>query len=126
MAYARSAYIACGMPNSGGIEGSGSMFQNSHVPSVFTLHGATGQDALGVDFVQASAALDMAIKQAAPSSMPPGGYVVDCNHGGGYCGAPTAGIAAQWQFCMDHPFGVSPDPYNGMLPSTFPSYCVYQ
>jgi hypothetical protein len=51
---------------------------------------------------------------------------VDCNHGGGHCGAPANDIAAQWQFCKDHPFGVSPDPYASGLPSSFPSYCTKQ
>ena len=45
-----------------------------------------------------------------------GGFVVDCNHGGGICGAPPDDIAAQWKFCKEHPFGVSPDPYDAGLP----------
>jgi hypothetical protein len=55
-----------------------------------------------------------------------GGFAVDCNHGGGHCGAPADDIAAQWQFCKDHPFGVSPEPYKNGLPSGFPSYCTIQ
>jgi hypothetical protein len=35
-----------------------------------------------------------------------------------------ASAGAQWQFCKDHPFGVTPDPYAGGLPSSFPSYCT--
>jgi hypothetical protein len=77
-------------------------------------------------FSMTSLTEDMAVKMAASGSMPPGGYVVDCNHGGGQCGAPADDVAAQWRFCKDHPFGVSPDPYNGVLPSGFPTYCAYQ
>jgi hypothetical protein len=125
MLFYRSSYMACGMPNSGGVVFPG-MLQNAHVPSLITTHGAAGTDVVGVDFSMTSLSEDMAIKQAAPNSMPPGGYVVDCNHGGGHCGAPPDDVAAQWQFCKDHPFGVSPDPYGGKLPSNFPSYCTYQ
>jgi poly(3-hydroxybutyrate) depolymerase len=126
MVYYRSSYLACAMPNSGGGSGLPEMWQDSHVPSLITTHAAKGSDVVVTDFSQTSLAEDMAVKAAAPKSMPPGGYVVDCNHGGGHCGAPANDIAAQWQFCKDHPFGVSPDPYHAMLPSSFPSYCTYQ
>ena len=53
-----------------------------------------------------------------------GGFAVDCDHGGGHCGAPPEAVAAQWQFLKDHPFGVSTDPYADGLPSSFPSYCT--
>jgi poly(3-hydroxybutyrate) depolymerase len=125
MLYYRSSYLACGMPNSGGVVFPYTM-QDAHVPSLITTHGAAGTDVVIVDFSMTSATEDMDIKSKAASSMPPGGYVVDCNHGGTHCGAPANDIAAQWQFCKDHPFGVSPDPYGGVLPSSFPSYCVYQ
>jgi poly(3-hydroxybutyrate) depolymerase len=125
MVYYRSSYLACAMPNSGGTVFPG-MLQDSHVPSLITTHGAAGADVVGVDFSMTSLSEDMDIKSKAASSMPPGGYVVDCNHGGGHCGAPADDVAAQWQFCKDHPFGVSPDPYGGKIPSNFPTYCTYQ
>ncbi|MBV9948739.1 MAG: hypothetical protein JOZ69_17965 [Myxococcales bacterium] len=55
--------------------------------------------------------------------VPRGGFAVDCNHGGGHCGAPAADIAGQWRFVKDHPFGVSPEPYANGLPTELPSYC---
>jgi hypothetical protein len=125
MLYDRSSYLACAMPNSGGVL-SPRTFQDSHVPSLITTHGAAGSDVVVYDFSMTSLTEDMSVKMAASGSMPPGGYVVDCNHGGGQCAAPADNITAQWQFCKDHPFGVSPDPYNGVLPSSFPTYCKYQ
>jgi predicted esterase len=125
MLYYRSSYLACAMPNSGGVVAPGT-FQDSHVPSLITTHGAAGMDVIVYDFAMTSLTEDRAVKMAASGSMPPGGYVVDCNHGKGVCGATASNIAAQWQFCKDHPFGVSPDPYNGALPSSFPTYCTYQ
>jgi hypothetical protein len=125
MLYYRSSYLACAMPNSGGVLVPGT-FHDSHFPSLITTHGAAGSDVVVDDFTMTSLTEDMAVKMAASGSMPPGGYVVDCNHGGGQCGAPASNIAAQWQFCKDHPFGASPDPYNGVLPSSFPTYCAYQ
>jgi hypothetical protein len=52
-----------------------------------------------------------------------GGLAVNCNHGGGHCGAPPEVVAAQWQFLKDHPFGVEADPYASGLPESFPDYC---
>jgi hypothetical protein len=48
---------------------------------------------------------------------------VNCNHGGGHCGAPAALYTAAWEFMKAHPFGVKPLPYAAGLPATFPTYC---
>ena len=122
MVFSRSSYLAAAMPNSGGIAGPFFMSDSAHVPSLITTHGGSS-DVVVISFATASATADMTVASAAAKSSPPGGYVVDCNHGGGHCGAPANDIAAQWQFCKDHPFGVATDPYNGKLPSSFPSYC---
>jgi poly(3-hydroxybutyrate) depolymerase len=116
MVYSRSSYLAASMPNSGGVVFAFPMDDPSHVPALITTHGGSS-DMVVISFAQTSATEDMDIASK-------GGYVVDCNHGGGHCGAPAADIAAQWQFCKDHPFGVSPNPYASGLPSTFPSYCT--
>jgi predicted esterase len=123
MVYSRSSYLACAMPNSGGTVGNFFPFEDKHVPSLATTHGGSS-DMVVISFAQSSATEDMSVAAAASGSMPPGGYVIDCNHGGGHCGAPANDIAAQWQFCKDHPFGVSSDPYASGLPSSFPSYCM--
>jgi hypothetical protein len=117
MLYYRSSYLSCAMPNSGGVSFP-YMMQDSHVGSVITTHGAPGADVVVIDFSQSSATMDNDIKSK-------GGIVVDCNHGGGHCGAPPDDIAAQWKFCMDHPFGIMSDPYMGHMPAGSPSYCVY-
>jgi hypothetical protein len=124
MLFSRSAYLACSMPNSGGeVLTNEFPLEDKHVPSLITTHGGS-TDNVVISFAAASATLDSNVASLAASSSPPGGYVVDCNHGGGHCGAPANDIAAQWQFCKDHPFGVSSDPYASGLPSSFPSYCT--
>ena len=131
MIFSRSDYLAAAMPNSGGETFPNAYPQeNAHVPSVMTAHGGTA-DMVVISFATASATLDMDIAGRAASSKPPGGYVIDCNHGGGHCGIFFATpvntseyVNAQWQFCKDHPFGVASDPYANGLPSSFPSYCT--
>ena len=121
MVYERSSYLAAAMPNSGGINfpGAYQWEDPSHIPSLITTHGAMGTDVVIIDFSTASLNECMDVKAK-------GGFAVDCNHGGTHCGAPPDDTAAQWQFCKDHPFGVSPEPYKSGLPSSFPSYCVIQ
>jgi poly(3-hydroxybutyrate) depolymerase len=131
MIFSRSDYLAAAMPNSGGETFPNAYPQeNAHVPSVMTAHGGTA-DMVVISFATASATLDNDVAGRAASSKPPGGYVIDCNHGGGHCGIFFATpvntseyVDAQWQFCKDHPYGVAQDPYAGGLPSTFPSYCT--
>ena len=69
-----------------------------------------------LDFAQVSMDLDKDI-------VAKGGLAVDCNHGGGHTAAPADLRSAAWVFMKDHPYGVTPDPYAGGLPSGFPSYC---
>jgi hypothetical protein len=119
MAMMRSSYMAGAVPNSGGEVFPIAADDPSHTPSMLTIHGMMGSDVVIVDFSQTSATMDDAIKMA-------GGFAVDCDHGGGHCGLPLLppeAAAAGWQFMKDHPFGVDPEPYATMLPSSFPSYC---
>lgn len=116
MTYDRSSYLAGAMPNSGGL-----VFprtpQDSHVPSVITAHGSAASDVVIISFAATSATLYNGIAAR-------GGYVTNCDHGGGHCGSPAELKLAQWQYLLDHPFGVSPDPYPMGLPASFPSYCT--
>ena len=116
MLFERSSYLAAVMTNSGGRVYS-YQFQDSHTPPLITTHGAMGVDVVIIDFSGASAILDDDVVAR-------GGFAVDCNHMGGHCGAPQDDLAALWQFCKDHPFGVSPEPYAHGLPASFPSYCT--
>lgn len=116
MAVVRSSYIAGGMPNSGG-----SLLSNfetpNYTPALITAHGSYSGDYVILHFSDISKNTDTAFCKR-------GAFAVDCDHGGGHCGAPAALIAAQWQFLKDHPYGTTVDPYNGTLPSSFPSYCT--
>jgi predicted esterase len=115
MAMVRSSYLAAVAPNSGG-----SVFpqpwQSEHTPAVMTMHGAAGRDVVVVDFSNTSASFDMAAKSH-------GGYVVNCDHGGGHCMAPGNLQQAAWQFMKDHPWN-TPSPWmaNG-IPAGTPEYC---
>ena len=113
MAAMRSSYVAAVAPNSGGQVVS-LMFQNGHTPPLMTVHGAMGSDLVIVDFAQTSATADAAFKAR-------GGFVIDCDTGGGHCsGSSLAGDA--WTFLQAHPFGVSPEPWTA-LPGGFSNLC---
>lgn len=116
MVYGRSSYLAAAMPNSGGTVFPYQLEDPSHIPPVIATHGAQGRDVVIVDFSQTTArqAKDIAAK---------GGFFVECDHGGGHCGSPAAVKNAQWEFLKAHPFGVTPEPYAGGLPASFPSFC---
>ena len=113
MAALRSSYIAAAAPNSGGWV-TPLMFQDQHTPPLMTVHGAPGADVVIIDFSESSATADKAFKAR-------GGFVINCNHGGGHCGG--AGQApSMWEFFKAHPFGVTPEPWTA-LPSGFSSVC---
>jgi predicted esterase len=111
----RSSYVAAAAPNSGGIVFPQTIQDRAHIPAIMTMHGSAA-DTVIVTFSQTSATLGNQIKNA-------GGFVVNCNHGGGHCAAPTALQRAAWTFMKAHPFGTKPSPYENGLPSGFPSYC---
>jgi hypothetical protein len=118
MAAQRWQYIAAVAPNSGG--GLGQNFAGAqHVPPVMTMHGAAGRDVVVIDFAQQSLQFTAAVVSA-------GGFAIDCDHGGGHCGVPGDLYTAAFTFLLVHPFGVSPEPYEGGLPGGFPSYCRIQ
>jgi predicted esterase len=116
MAAERSTYIAAAAPNSGGWTVPVA-FENKHTPALMTVHGMAGSDVVIIDFASASATADMAFKAA-------GGFVIDCDTGGGHCGG--GGLAPDvWTFFKAHPFGVSPEPWTA-LPSGFSAQCKIQ
>jgi hypothetical protein len=113
----RSSYIAAAAPNSGGWTVP-VPWQNMHTPALMTVHGAMGSDVVVVDFSQTSATADMGFKSH-------GGFVIDCNTGGGHCGG--GGLAGDvWKFFSAHPFGASPEPWAMGLPAGFSSQCKIQ
>jgi len=116
MAASRSQYMAAAAPNSGGFTVP-VQFANEHTPALMTIHGAPGADVVVIDFSQSSATADMAFKAR-------GGFVINCNHGGGHCGG--GGLAPDiWEFFKAHPYGVEPEPWTS-LPAGFNSVCMIQ
>lgn len=116
LAVLRSEYIAAAAPNSGGMTFP-QQFQSDYTPALMTVHGAPGRDVVIVDFSNTSATADRTFKGR-------GGFVVNCNHGGGHCGG--SGLASDiWEFFQAHPYGVepAPSPWTSALPSGFSSDC---
>jgi hypothetical protein len=114
MAALRSNYVAAVETNSGGWV-MPVTFENSYTPPLMTVHGAMGSDVAIVDFSQTSQTADFAFKTR-------GGFVIDCNTGGGHCsGAVLAGDA--WQFFQAHPYAIAPEPWAKGLPAGFSSQC---
>jgi hypothetical protein len=110
----RSSYMAAVAPNSGGFTVP-VQFANMWTPALMTIHGKPGSDVVIVDFSNTSKTADDAFKKR-------GGFVVNCNHGGGHCaGGPLAG--EMWQFFKAHTYGMSPSPWKEALPSGFSSQC---
>jgi hypothetical protein len=114
MAALRSNYMAAVSPNSGGWTVPVT-FENKWTPALMTVHGAPGQDVVIVDFSNTSATADKAFQQR-------GGFVINCNHGGGHCGG--GGFAPDvWKFFKAHTYGVSPSPWKDSLPAGFNDKC---
>jgi hypothetical protein len=123
MSYVRSGYVAAAVTLSGGLDeltaGESltptTLQDPSNVPSVMAVHGAPGSDVVIIDFAEASAAweADIATKK---------GFSLDCNTGGGHVSGPPQILPGMWQFMLDHPFKVSPQPYPP-IPAVYPSYC---
>jgi hypothetical protein len=114
MAAARSNYMAAAAPNSGGWT-TPVQFQNDWTPALMTVHGAAGRDVVIIDFSNSSRTADTAFSGR-------GGFVINCDHGGGHCGG--GGLAPDiWEFFKAHPYGTKPSPWEGGLPSGFNSDC---
>jgi len=113
LAQERSSYIAAAAPNSGGTVLPVQFQTPNYTPALMTIHG--GNDVVGVNFATTSATADNAFKAH-------GGFVINCNHGGGHCGGAGQAPSA-WEFFKAHPYGVSPEPYAGGLPPSFSSVC---
>ena len=52
-----------------------------------------------------------------------GGFVINCNHGGGHCGG--GGLSGDvWNFFKTHTYGVTPSPWKDALPAGFNPKCM--
>jgi poly(3-hydroxybutyrate) depolymerase len=115
MATLRSNYMAAAAPNSGGWTAPLQFQNKANIPALMTVHGRAGVDVVIIDFATSSATADKAFKGA-------GGFVVNCDHGGGHCGG--GGLAGDiWKFFKAHPFGTKPSPWASALPAGFSSKC---
>ncbi len=112
----RSSYIAAVAPNSGGEVTRQIIEDPTHTPAVMTMHGGSS-DVVVIAFSRTSATFDAHMKEA-------GSFVVNCDHGGGHCRAPSELYSAAWEFMKAHPFGVEPSPFQQGLPESFPDYCT--
>jgi len=117
LAVNRWQYMAAVAPNSGG--SLAAFTDATHIPNVMTMHGAAGQDVVVLDFAQQSLAFTSLVVSA-------GGFAIDCDHGGGHCRTPGDMYTSAITFLLDHPFGVSPEPYASGLPAGFPAQCQIQ
>ena len=117
MGIERSSYLAATVPNSGGVTiGYGPIQDPKRMPAVMTMHGGPG-DVVIVTFSETSKAYDtLMVRNGSP-------IVINCDHGGGHCGAPGSLYESGWQFMKDHPFGTKPSPYMAGLPAGFHSSC---
>jgi hypothetical protein len=122
MWFARSGYVASVLSYSGGDVGinMAPLQDATHPPAALVTHGAKGSDTYGgvVDFFDSSAKWVSDIKAA-------NGFAIDCDDGGNHQAyVLRTKVAPQaLQFFLDHPYGVSPEPY-ATLPGSFPSYCA--
>ncbi len=115
MGVARSQYMASVASNSGGLVLTPS-WGGANTPALMTVHGGAS-DMVIVTFSQTSATADNTYKRH-------GGFVINCDHGGGHCGGASYADDI-WNFFKAHPFGVqpSPSPWTGGLPAGFDSHC---
>jgi predicted esterase len=121
MGWARSGYVASLLSYSGGDDflDQAPLQDPAHPPVALVAHGAHGQDVLAIfDFADASVAWEAQIAAAH-------GFAIDCDDGSNHIDVFTrTKIAPQaLQFFLDHPFGVTPEPYT-TLPPGWPSYCM--
>lgn len=116
MATLRSNYVAAVAPNSGGWIGV-PVFQGPHAPALMSMHGALGADMVVVEFTETSAAANQGFKDH-------GGFVINCDHGGGHCAAGSFAPDV-WRFFNAHPYGVQPEPspWATGLPPDFNPVC---
>ncbi len=116
MSIRRSSYIASVAMYSGGLL-SGSMpafeLPSNDFPAML-FHGGAG-DVVVVGFKQAS---EDYVKYMEAND----NFAFICDHGGGHT-IPDAQDSVM-EFLLEHPYGVTPEPYVNGLPDGFPDYCA--
>jgi predicted esterase len=128
MWFQRSNYVAGIASYSGGDIisniGDGGLRDPSNPPPAIVAHGMPGNDVVIVDWTQASQKFEGDVQRL-------NGFAVDCQDNGAHAAITTrTAIAPQvFQFFLDHPYKVRPEPYAAgptgpNLPDGgWPSYC---
>lgn len=115
MSYRRSNYIASVVVYSGGIYLRAPAHQDPNNKfAAMIVHGGA-DDVVGISFETTSTAYLNDLRGK-------GHFAFTCSHGSGHT-VPDSIIAPAWQFLKDHPYGVTPEPYQASLPALFPNYC---
>ncbi|MDQ3341894.1 MAG: hypothetical protein M4D80_42650 [Myxococcota bacterium] len=118
LSFARSTYVASVATYSGGMpDGFSPANQdpaNKFAALIFM--GGTSDNVFGLDFKAASERYRSTLSQG-------GHFAAICDHGKGH-EIPLDAAPSVAAFFAAHGYGVTPSPYAGGLPATFPSYCA--
>lgn len=111
----RSQYLAATAPFSGGTDGIVEYATpDEDIPVLVTWGGE--DDLYGpLSFETASVGFTESLLQD-------GHFVINCDHGGGHT-IPSDPMGLAWPFFLEHPKGVSPEPWSDGLPSDYPEWC---
>ncbi len=116
LALARNDFIASIVSYSGGYidtEPLPAMGPANKVAAIIAWGGP--RDVIGIDFAAAA-------RRWYETFEPRGHYVMMCNHGNGHT-MPLDLAANVYQFFLEHPYRVQPEPYANGVPSQYPDYC---
>lgn len=111
----RASYLASVVTYSGGLLDPETPSDDPDRPFPALIYHGGPDDIVIISFQQASERYESYIDDR-------GGYTVICDHGGAHT-IPDARVFS-WQFLLDHPFGITPYPYDGQLPDWIPDYCA--
>ena len=118
LSFARASYVASVATYSGGMpDGFSPANQdpaNKFAALIFM--GGTTDNVFGLDFKAASERYQSTLTQS-------GHFAAICDHGKGH-EIPLDAAPSVVTFFAAHGYGVTPSPYAGGLPATFPSYCA--
>lgn len=115
MSYRRSDYLASVAMYSGGFIQDGVTMQDpKNSISSMIFHGGK-EDVVVVEFQKTSERYLETLRKD-------GNFGFICNHERGHR-IPRDATDQVWQFFQDHPYNVSPKPYEKGLPNGFPGYC---
>ena len=118
LSFERAAYVASVATYSGGMpDGFTPANQNpTNKFAAFIFMGGASDNVFGLDFKAASERYRTTLTTS-------GHFAAICDHGKGH-EIPLDAAPSVAAFFAAHAYGVTPSPYAGGLPATFPGYCV--